>query len=290
MTETDHVLTTRLRSHIEHIAIERDIYFNRLNHLSVREYVRDQLACFGQVSSHSFTVNSATFENLVLNIPGKPWPEKTGDDPAPILVGAHYDGVLGSPGADDNATGVAVLLELARSLSANPAPYPVQLVAFDLEESGLLGSRAYAAHLRDQGQLIRLMVSLEMLGYCNPTPGSQNYPFGLKFWYPDRGDYIALIGNIFSILDMRGLSHNFHQVGVRCEWLTAGVRGLIVPATRRSDHSPFWDLGYKAIMVTDTAFLRNPHYHQPSDRIETLDFTFLTQVYKGFEYGLRNLL
>ena len=285
MTEADHALTRRLRSHIEQIAIERDIYFNRLTHLSVREYVRDQLTRHGKVISHSFTVKGSTFENLVINIPGK-----GRADLAPILVGAHYDGVVGSPGADDNATGVAVLLELARSLSANPAPYPVQLVAFDLEESGLLGSRAYAAHMRDKGQLIRLMFSLEMLGYCNPTPGSQDYPFGLKFWYPDCGDYIALVGNIFSILDMRALSHNFHQVGVRCEWLVAGVRGFIVPTTRRSDHSPFWDLGYKAIMVTDTAFLRNPHYHKPSDRIETLDFTFLTEVYKGFEYGLRNLL
>lgn len=282
----DH-LQIRLRSHLDYIAQERDIYLHRITHLAVREYVREQLAALGEVTSHYVEMWGDRFENLVLDLPGQP---SSGlGSRSPILIGAHYDGVLGSPGADDNASGVAVLIELGRAIAAQPAPYPVRLVAFDLEEYGLLGSRAYAAHLREQGESLRLMLSLEMLGYADPTPGSQHYPFGLKFWYPDQGDYIALVGNIFTISEMRRLSHGFHQVGVGCEWLAAGIRGFVVPATRRSDHSPFWDLGYKAMMVTDTAFLRNPHYHRASDCVETLDLSFLTQVCVGLNQGIRRL-
>ncbi|MEM7773236.1 MAG: M28 family peptidase [Cyanobacteria bacterium P01_A01_bin.37] len=284
MSETDDILSMRLRSHIKQVALERDIYFNRLTHFSVREYVRDQLAMHGDVHSHQFEVRGELFENLVLDIPGH-----DGGCSSPVLIGAHYDGVVGSPGADDNASGVAVLLELGRSLTADPPPYPIRLVAFDLEEMGLLGSRAYATHLKGQGEHLRLMLSLEMLGYCDSTPGSQRYPFGLSVWYPKQGDFIALVGDVLSIRDMRRLGHAFRQTGTPCEWLAAGLRGMIVPATRRSDHASFWDAGYRAMMVTDTAFLRNPNYHTAGDRPDTLDVEFLAHVYVGLEKGVRSL-
>lgn len=279
-------LRKRLRSHLSIIACERDIYFNPVAYRAVRQYVREQLEQWGEVQTCEFDVQDGSSQqegvNLILDIPGEL-------DKPPVLVGAHYDGVPGSPGADDNASGVAVLLELAQAIAQNPARVPVRFVAFDLEEYGLLGSRAYAANLRKQGEVIRFMLSLEMLGYCDPTPGSQNYPPGLQFWYPNQGNFIALVGNVFTILEMIHLSHDFHRNGVSCQWLPAGLRGKIVPATRLSDHSPFWDQGYKALMVTDTAFLRNPNYHQASDRVETLNFDFMSRVCKGLEHGIRRL-
>jgi len=207
----------------------------------------------------------------------------------PIVIGAHYDTVPGSPGADDNATGVAVLLELARDIASAPLKYPVQLVAFDMEEYGCLGSSHHAAKYKQQQESIRLMISLEMLGYCNHNPNSQSYPAGLKYFYPNSGNFIALIGTLRTVADLINLSGKIRKSGQPCEWLPVPNRGLIVPDTRRSDHVPFWDNGYPAIMVTDTANMRNPHYHQASDRIETLDLDFLAGVCQGLVKGIRHL-
>ena len=205
----------------------------------------------------------------------------------PIVIGAHYDTVPGSPGADDNATGVAVLLELAREIASGPLKYPVQLVAFDMEEYGYLGSSHHAAKYKQQQKSIRLMISLEMLGYCNHNPNSQSYPAGLKYFYPNSGNFIALIGTLRTVPDLINLSGKIRKSGQRCEWLPVPNRGLIVPDTRRSDHVPFWDNGYPAIMVTDTANMRNPHYHGGSDRIETLDLDFLAGVCQGLVEAIR---
>ncbi len=127
------------------------------------------------------------------------------------------------------------------------------------------------------------------MGYCDRTPRSQRYPAGLHHFYPDRGDFIGLIGNLKTIPDLIRLSRGVRQCNVPCEWLPAGKRGLIVPETRRSDHAVFWDNGYRAIMVTDTSFLRNPHYHKPSDRLETLDLDFLTNVCYSLARGIQQL-
>ncbi|MCP2731023.1 M20/M25/M40 family metallo-hydrolase, partial [Limnofasciculus baicalensis] len=208
---------------------------------------------------------------------------------SPILIGAHYDAVPGSPGADDNATGVAVLLELAKEFAIKPLNYPVRIVAFDMEEYGLLGSQQYAEDLKQKGESLRLMISLEMLGYCDSSPNSQLYPPGLKYFYPNRGDFIAFVGNLITIPDLISLSRNMRKTGTPSVLLPVPNRGLMVRQTRLSDHSPFWDRGYRAMMVTDTAFLRNPHYHKNSDRIEILDLDFLTGVCQGLIEGIRRL-
>ncbi|NEQ97529.1 MAG: M28 family peptidase [Cyanothece sp. SIO2G6] len=274
---------TRLRSHLDQIVRERDPDFAAAGHFAVREYIRDTLAQWGQVDTHEFDHYGTSHQNVVLKLPGT-------TARAPILIGAHYDAVAGCPGADDNGTGVAALLELAQQLAQQPAKYPIWLVAFDLEEYGLLGSEAYARCLKTAGQPLRLMLSLEMLGYADTTVGSQRYPAAvLERFYPDRGDFITLVGNLWTLGEMRSLCRTIRQSGVPAEWLPAGLRGRIVPATRFSDHSPFWDQGYKAMMVTDTAFLRNPHYHQKSDRIDTLDLDFFTRVCCGLEAGIRHL-
>lgn len=280
-------LKEQLQVHLAEIARERDPYIATAGHFFVQEYIHQQLSQWGSVEIHTFLVGSKSYRNLILNLPAQARVQNL--DLPPILIGAHYDSVPGTPGADDNATGVAVLLEFARKFATEPTRYPLRLVAFDMEESGLLGSKNYAALMHQTQQHLRLMISLEMLGYCDSTLGSQSYPPLLARFYPNRGDFIGLIGNWHTVGDLMRISHSIRQVGVRSQWLPAGNRGLIVPLTRLSDHAPFWDLGYPAIMVTDTAFLRNPHYHKSSDTIASLDLDFLTGVCKGLEVGIRRL-
>ncbi len=282
------LLQAALHAHLHEIVRERDPFWASAGHFYVQQYIQHQLGQWGTVQSYPFEVNGRTHYNLMLKLPGTR--QHQGAKTPPILVGAHYDAVPGCPGADDNATGVAVLLELARAVAQQPARYPVWLVAFDLEEFGLQGSHALAQSFVQQAQPLRLMLSLEMLGYCDSQPHSQTYPAGLERFYPNRGDFIALIGNWKTIPDMWQLRRSLVRQGqVPCEWLPAGDRGHLVPATRRSDHAPFWDAGYRAMMVTDTADLRNPHYHQASDRLETLNLDFLTRICQGLTVGLQRL-
>ena len=287
---TNHLLDIkeRLHAHLTQLVRERDPYLATGGHFYVQHYIRQELEHWGTVEAHEFQVRGKIHQNLILNLPSS----NDHKQKPPILIGAHYDAVPGTPGADDNATGVAVLLELARAFAAEPVSYPVRLVAFDLEEYGLVGSSGsseYAAQLRQQQQRLRLMISLEMLGYCDSTPGSQSYPAGLERFYPSRGNFIGLIGNLSTIPDLIRLSRIMRTDGMPCEWLPVPNRGLIVPQTRLSDHAHFWDQGYRAMMVTDTAMLRNPHYHKASDRIETLDLDFLTGVCRGLITGIRRL-
>lgn len=290
MSETGDHLKQALSQHLLQLCRNRDPFLATEGHFYVQQYIRQQFAQWGSVEPHSFEFQGKQHYNWILNLASAPLDSDPLASTPPILIGAHYDTVPGSPGADDNATGVAVLLELARSIAAQPIRYPVRCVAFDLEEYGLIGSTAYAQYLRQQQQAIRLMLSLEMLGYCDQTPNSQQYPPGLSYFYPSCGNFIALIGNWRSIPDLMRLSQCIRRMGdVPCEWLPAGVRGKLVPDTRRSDHAPFWDQGYQAIMVTDTANLRNPHYHRSSDRLATLDLEFLTRVCQGLIQGIRSL-
>jgi len=268
------------------IARERDPYLATEGHFYVQQYIHRQLEQWGTVEIHEFKIQARKHVNLILNLPA----QDGHTDQSPIILGAHYDGVPGTPGADDNATGVAVLLELARSLVNQPARYPVQLIAFDLEEYGMLGSQDYAESLFQAKNPVRLMLSLEMLGYCTQEPNSQQYPSDLlKKIYPNQGNFIGLIGNLPTLPDLLHFAHHIRKAGVPSQWLPAGMKGNLIQATRLSDHSPFWDRGYRAIMVTDTAFMRNPHYHKPSDRIETLDLDFLTGTCEGLLQGLQKL-
>lgn len=298
-------LKERLHGHLIQIVRDRNPYLASEGHFYVQQYIREQLSQWGSVEIDDFAVRGRIHHNLILDLPPLSPPLAKGgkqeESPfakggkqekkqeKPIVIGAHYDTVPGTPGADDNATGVAVLLELAAEFASRPLKYPVQLVAFDMEEYGFFGSSHHAAKYKQQQQSIRLMISLEMLGYCNNNPNSQSYPAGLKYFYPNSGNFIALIGNLRTVRDMIKLSRKIRKSGQPCEWLPVPNRGLVVPDTRRSDHVPFWDNDYPAIMVTDTANMRNPHYHQASDKIETLDLDFLAGVCRGLVEAIRDL-
>ncbi len=279
-----HLLKDRLLGHLRQVVGDRSPGYASAGHFFTSHYIQRELSQWGEVEPFHFTTQGQQHTNWILNLPGKSALR------SPILIGAHYDTVPGCPGADDNGTGVAALLEIARALKASPARSPVRLVAFDMEEYGLAGSRAYAKHLYDQGEFLQLMLSLEMLGYCDPAPRSQRYPSkALEKIYPHQGNFIALIGQWQTIPAMTRLWWSFRSAGVRSQWLPVINQGRIVPDTRRSDHAPFWDLGYPAVMVTDTADLRNPHYHQPTDTLDRLDLDFLTNVCQGLIRGIQAL-
>jgi Zn-dependent M28 family amino/carboxypeptidase len=284
----DLALVSRLQAHLHQVARERDPYLATAGHFFVQEYIYSQFSQWGVVERHDFTLQQGgqRHQNLVLNLPGT---SSHKAHQGMILIGAHYDAVPGTPGADDNASGVAVLLELARIFSAQPTRRPIRLVAFDLEEYDTKGSGAYVAQVWQAHEPIRLMLSLEMLGYFCTAPNTQIYPPGLKYFYPTTGDFIMLVGNLTTVPDLWSLSRHLQKSGIPCQWFPAADNGKFVAATRFSDHSPFWDRGYRAMMVTDTAFLRNPHYHQPGDRIETLDLDKMASICEGLAAGLRLL-
>ena len=206
-----------------------------------------------------------------------------------IVVGAHYDTVPGSPGADDNASGVAVLLELAALLKDDALP--VRFVAFANEEvpyfSGPeMGSWTYARRARERGERIDAMLSLEMLGYYRDAPGSQRYPPPLGWFYPDRADFVAFVGDLGSRDLVRKAIAAFRKHPFPSEGVAAPS---FIPGVTWSDHWSFRQHGYAAIMVTDTAFNRYPHYHLPSDTPDRLDYERMARVTLGLAEMLKEL-
>jgi Zn-dependent M28 family amino/carboxypeptidase len=203
-----------------------------------------------------------------------------------IVVGAHYDTVPGSPGANDNASGVAVLIELAAM------KLPVRFVAFANEEMPYflgpeMGSWMWARRARERGDTVLAMFSLEMLGYYSDAPGSQVYPFPLSFFYPDRADFIAFVGD----LGARGLVHrSIKSFRRNAQFPSHGVAAPgFIPGVSWSDHWSFRRHGFPAIMITDTAFYRYPHYHLPTDTPEKLDYERMARVTLGLAEMLKEL-
>ena len=210
--------------------------------------------------------------------------------PAAIVVGAHYDTVPGSPGADDNASAVAALIELAGLLGKERLP--IRFVAFANEELPYhmgpeMGSWVSARRSREQGEPLRGMLSLEMLGCYRDEPGSQRYPPPLSFIYPNRGDFIAFVGDVGARALVHQAIASFRR---NAKFPSEGVAApAFVPGIMRSDHASFRDQGFPALMVTDTAYNRNPRYHKPSDTPDTLDYERMARVTLGLAAVLRDL-
>jgi Zn-dependent M28 family amino/carboxypeptidase len=280
-------LERRLRQHVEVLAHGPRIP-GSASHRAAEEYIATTLEHAGYLVHESTTFESGfSCTNLLTH----PLPDTAG---LPLLiVGAHYDTVPGSPGADDNASAVAALLELARLMEPvlhGPGPFQsrLHLAAYDLEEYGMIGSHIHSRGLLRELAALRGMIALEMLGYCSSRPGSQRLPPELVDTYPDVGNFIGVCGNEDSSDLVVAVAGAMKEVeGLPVEFLAVPGRGEALPPVRLSDHSSFWDHGYPALMVTDTAFLRNPHYHQSSDTPETLDYAFLAKVTAGVYLAVR---
>ncbi|BAZ38810.1 peptidase M28 [Calothrix sp. NIES-4101] len=271
---TPQVSRERLLTHIQKLNFQR---YTNAERLRSRNYITSELKKYGfQPQQESFPEGM----NIVA--------ERLGSDKkaGAILIGAHYDTVLRSPGADDNGTGVAVVLEIAKLFGSRTTPRTLKLALFDQEETGLLGSRAFVAqksHLKD----LRGAIILDMLGFTCNNPGCQDYPTGLPIQPPsNKGDFIAVIGDTehlpllssFQINSFASAKANKTTNLPAVLTVPIPLKGIFTPDTLRSDHAPFWYQGIGAVLITDTANLRNPHYHQPSDKPTNIDNNFFTGV------------
>jgi Zn-dependent M28 family amino/carboxypeptidase len=209
-----------------------------------------------------------------------------------VLVGAHYDTVPGCPGANDNGSGVAAMLELGRRLAGTPHDRTVRFVAFVNEEppffqSSEMGSLVYATSARRRGDRIVGMLSLETIGYYSDEPGSQTYPAPLHLLYPTRGNFIAFVANFASAGLLRRALRAFRR-GTPFP-VQGAAAPVVLPGVGWSDHWAFWRAGYRALMVTDTAPYRYPWYHTPDDTPDKVDYGRLTKVVDGLEHVVRTL-
>ena len=266
----------QLRRSLQVIVGERSPFSGRRHLGTVENFIEKELVSYGlKVESDYFSYRGTNFRNIV----GR---SSAQHGASLIILGAHFDSVPGTPGADDNASGVAVLLEAARLLSRIRLRSEVLFCAFNLEELNMIGSSYFAKKLKSAGTKVDAMVSLEMVGYTDSRPGSQKYPIGLRAFYPDRGDFIGVIGNWNSTSLLRRFARQMRQVrGLPVETLSVPGNGGLIPAVRLSDHSSFWDAGYPALMITDTSFFRNPHYHGSTDTLETLNLDFMAKICEG---------
>ena len=292
------VQTNRLLADVQTLARER---YRDEDLAEVRTYLSRQLTQAGYtIERQTFELQGVTGVNLVATRPGL---EATAGT---LLVGAHYDSVQGSPGADDNASAVAAALEIARLFADYPTPATLKVVFFDQEErqpmgEGILGSSAFVLNEENVAGL-KGAVILEMLGYTCETPGCQRYPEGLELEdRRDVGDFVGVIGNAqhpdLLTAFAPQLRENFEpeQDAVQpvLPVITLPVplaATALLPDLFRSDHAPFWVKGIGAVMVTDTADFRNPNYHRPTDTVESLDFEFLERVTQHVVLTVERLL
>ena len=200
-----------------------------------------------------------------------------------IVVGAHYDAISESPGADDNASGVATVIELAHLLKETELNCDVELVFYNLEEWGLLGSRYHAKTLKNQKVDVVCMLCLDLVGYYSDVDNSQNYPvIGMNLLYGTKADFLAMIGRSQDVQLITDAQKAFQATTLKLLPLPA-PKGLDLLLSR-SDHAPFWQEGYPALFFTDTAEFRNKHYHKKTDTWNTLDYDRLAQVPVGLYY------
>jgi len=235
------------------------------------------------VRSQRVPFHGKSFRNIIAD-EGEPL-----DENGMILIGAHYDAAQGSPGADDNASGVAVMLETARIMSRIHLKKHVRFVAFTLEEPQppsihfLIGSRHFAEQAKKAGDKYQAVLILESVGYSRSEKGSQIIPSFIRINAPDTGNFLGVVANRASESTMKAFQSASTENVPELLVVTykAPFSGYLMPEMRFSDHSPFWDCGYPALMLTDTAMFRNPYYHTEYDRVATLDFNFMSNVAKA---------
>ena len=282
-------LRDNLRGHVQTLAGtigERNLRRYAALEASAR-YISDLFESIGyQPNLQSFSVQGKTVSNIEVVKVGTERPDEI------VVIGAHYDSVAGSPGANDNATGVAGVLELARMLRSQQSSRSIHFVAFVNEEppytyTNAMGSRRYAERAAGKGERITAMLSLETIGYYSDEDGSQHYPFPFGLFYPDRGNFIGFVGNLKSRDLVRKAVASFRS---HAEFPS---EGLAAPGWMTgvgwSDQWSFWKSGYPAIMVTDTALFRYGQYHSPADRPGIIVYDAFARVVHELQGVVRDL-
>lgn len=285
------VVEQNLMATVRHLSVEvgERSFRDAAKLAGVADVIERAFRSYGYAASRQpFVYQGNTYYNVVA--------EAAGTDPGKkeiLVIGAHYDTAAGTPGADDNASGVAGLLELARMAAQRPFPRTVRFVAFCLEEPPVfgtehMGSFVYARSVKEEGIPVYGMISLEMIGYFCESDDCQRYPASCIGWfYPDQGDYIAFVGNRASRAFTKRVQSAFKAASA------LPVESLHAPSwvtgVDFSDHRNFWTFGYAAFMVTDTAFYRNGNYHTGGDTAEKLDYRRMTEVVTGLFEAIRRI-
>lgn len=269
-----------LKNIVQSISIPRHGWYNYEVLSSVANFVEEKFREYGYiVEINEFSYNGKEYKNIIATLKGinsnKDW----------LLIGAHYDSAIGSPGADDNASGVAVMLEVARIIRKSPIAERIKFVAFTLEEPQafdlkfIIGSSQFVKKFKKLGHRYKALI-LESVGYYSDVKGSQKLPAFTKG--PDVGNFLGVVGNGKS----NTLLELFEKVkeyvpSINLITYKAPMNGWLALETRFSDHAPFWDAGFQAVMLTDTAMFRNPYYHTSQDTPDKLNFPFMEDVTKA---------
>jgi len=261
------------------------MHYDKLN--DAADYIEKSLTEANyKVRRQEFIADGKKCYNLEAELLGSKYPGKI------LVVSAHYDSVYGSPGANDNASGVAAALALARHFAGKPNACTLRFVLFANEEPPFyhtdeMGSLVYAKDCKKKNEKIVAMLNLETIGYYSDKPHSQKYPFPFNLIYPSTGNFIGFVSNTKNRALLKQVAGLFRQ---NCQFPSeAGAVPEFVEGIAWSDHWSFWQQGYPAIMVTDTALFRYPHYHQPSDTPDKLDYENLARVTTGLVAVLNDL-
>ncbi len=283
-------MAERLRDHVEalcrHPAGRNHVEKDGL--AGARDYIASRFEAAGyEVEYQTYPIGDDQFANIEVTRRGRSLADEI------VVVGAHYDAVMGSPGANDNGSGVAALLELAARFSAAEPARTIRFVAFVNEEPphfyyDTMGSAVYARTAAARRDRIVAMYSLETIGYFRDEAGSQQYPFPFNLFYPDRGNFVGFVGNLRS----RGLvTRSLGAFRAHARFPSEGVAApAFIPGVDWSDHRSFWQHGYPALMITDTAPYRYPYYHSAQDTPDKVDYEKMVPLVRGLEAMLQQVL
>ncbi|UCC23684.1 MAG: M20/M25/M40 family metallo-hydrolase [Planctomycetota bacterium] len=283
-------LRAELRRHIHALAadIADKNILNHHNLAAAAAYIESALADAGfQARRQDYSAEGKTCSNIEAQITGELFPDQI------VVIGAHYDSVFGSPGANDNCSAVAANLALARRLKNTKPARTLRFVFFANEEMPFfqteqMGSRVYAKSCREKNENIFAMLSLETIGYYTDAPNTQKYPFPFSIFYPSTGNFLGFVSNTRSKDLLHSAISSFRK---HCKFPSQG--GAIpefVPGIDWSDQESFWHYNYPAIMLTDTAPYRYPYYHSPDDTIDKICFDHLARVVSGLTHVIGDLV
>lgn len=263
--------------------------FRDPDHLAATsKFLQKKLKEFGyEIHLQTYPADALRVENIIAEKKGDSKPDEI------LILGAHYDSVVGSPGADDNASGASILLELARDCANRKFSRTIRFAAFTLEEppyfqTRWMGSRIYAKSARAKKEKIVGMVCLESLGYYSELPKSQSFPFPFfGFFYPTTGNFVTVVSNFGSRKLGQTIAKELREKSkIPIETFSGSS---LIPGVGWSDHASFWEIGVPAVMLTDTALFRNPHYHAPTDRADTLNYSKMAELTEALQSVVKKL-